>query len=107
MDKDKFVDAINFCKQLYKEQEMFNDVLHNIDKDFGGGYIHTKSIDYILEMLRYLTNDKYAEIAYYAWELDFGDKYEDGIITDKDNNIIKLATPEDLYNLILEDNKEC
>ena len=107
MDKDKFIDAINFCKQLYKEQETFNDVLHNIDKDFGGGYIHTKSIDYILEMLRYLTNDKCAEIAYYAWELDFGDKYEDGMITDKDDNIIKLATSEDLYNLILEDNKEC
>lgn len=38
-------------------------------------------------------------IGYWMWELNFGKRYEDGMIQD-DNGIIPLATSEDLYNLL-------
>lgn len=45
-------------------------------------------------------------IEYFAYDLDFGKKYEDGMIKDADNSIIKLATIEDLYNVLIKEMKE-
>jgi hypothetical protein len=45
-------------------------------------------------------------IEYFAYDLDFGKKYEDGMIKDADDSIIKLATIEDLYNVLIKEMKE-
>ena len=105
MSKDLFIESINYVKDLMKEQERFNDLLHEIDGEFGGGYIHSKSIDFILHLVKELSNDKYDNISYYCWELDFGDKYEEGCITEEDGTPIPLSTPEDLWNLIQSENE--
>ena len=46
-------------------------------------------------------------IPYWCFELDFGKKYKDGCIQEKDGTNIVLKTPEDLYDaLIKEMNKD-
>ena len=45
-------------------------------------------------------------IEYFVYDLDFGTKYEDGMIKDTDGNIIKLSTVEDLYNLLIKEIEE-
>lgn len=106
MDKELFVSTMKQIEELHNEQERFNDILKAIDPEFGGGYIHNKPISIFEDLLRKLINDQYDYISYYMWELDFGKKYEDGVITEGDGTIIKLATPEDLYILIQNSNAE-
>lgn len=104
MDKQTFIDTICFIQELNKEQQQFNDLMSQIDDNFGGGYIHHKAIHYLSSLLAKLTNDTFEEIEYWMWELDFGEKYYDGCVTKEDGTIIKMKTPEDLYNMILADN---
>ena len=105
MNKELFIKTVEDIKALYKEQEILNDALHTIDPEFGGGYIYNKPISILENLLKELVNDQYGNISYYFWELDFGEKYYDGCITGPNGEIIKLATPEDLYNLIKEENE--
>jgi len=102
MNKELFIKTMEQIKELVREQDAFNDVLSHIDPEFGGGYIYSKPINILSDLLKSLMNDKYDNISYYMWELNFGDNYEDGMITDQNNNIIPLKTPEDLYNLIID-----
>ena len=53
------------------------------------------------ELLAQLTNDKYDNIAYYMWEIDFGKEYVDGMITDEQGNNMPLSNAEELYDLIM------
>lgn len=100
MNKDMFVNTINFIKELNTEANNFNDMLKVVDSEFGGGYIHNKSIHFLVELLKKLTNDSNDWISYYCWEIDFGDKYYEGCVTEADGTPIPLKTPEDLYILI-------
>lgn len=105
MEKELFVDTMNKIKSLAQEQEAFNDMLRRIDDNFGGGYIHHKSISILEELLSKLMNDQWDNISYWMWELDFGDKYVDGCVTEADGTIIKLQTPEELYDFIMSEQK--
>ena len=44
--------------------------------------------------------DKDEWIDYFCFELDFGKKWKEGVITEKDGTDIILKTAEDLYNLL-------
>lgn len=103
MNKELFVNTINEMEKLCKEQELFNDVLKKIDNDFGGCLIHNKTITLLEDLLKKIVNDESDYIDYYIWELDFGKKYKDGIITYNDGTIIKLSNPEELYDLIMSE----
>lgn len=105
MNKDLFISTMNKLEELNKEQEEFYNILHKMDNEFGGCYIHNKTISMVEDLLKNLMNDKYDYIGYYMWELNFGKDYTDGIITEADGTIIKLANAEDLYNLITSNQK--
>lgn len=106
MDKKLFVDTMNEIEKLNQEQEKFNDLLKEIDPDFGGCLIHNKTISLLEDLLSKLVNDKYGDIGYYMWELDFGKKYEEGMVTASDGTPIPLATAADLYELIMDNATE-
>lgn len=59
------------------------------------------SQDYIIvNLIAKILDDKNGWISYWVYELNYGRKYKDGTITDKDGDIIKLKTIEDLWNLL-------
>lgn len=100
MNKELFIDTINFVKELNEEENKFNTLLREIDNEFGGGFIHSKSINYLVSLLKILVNDENDWISYYCWEIDFGRNYHEGCVTEADDTPIPLSTPEDLWNLI-------
>lgn len=101
MDRELFIETINKLQELSEEQEKFNDILREIDPEFGGGYVHNKTIFLVEELLSKLVNDKYGNISYYMWEIDFGKEYKEGCITEEDGTPIPLSNAGELYDLIM------
>ena len=101
MNKELFVDTMNKIEELVREQDEFDNLLHKIDNEFGGGYIYNKPIAILEDLLRILVNDKYDNISYYMWELDFGKEYKEGSITEEDGTPIPLSNASELYDLIM------
>jgi len=54
-----------------------------------------------ISLLNLIFDDKDDWISYYIWELNFGEYYEDGDVTDENGSIIKLKTIRDLYDLLV------
>ena len=106
MDRDLFIDTMNKIEALAREQDEFNDMLRKIDPEFGGCYIHNKTIFLLEELLSKLVNDKYDNISYYMWEIDFGKEYKMGCVAEEDGTPIPLSNPGELYDLIMESNKQ-
>ena len=65
------------------------------------GYIHSKTIALIVDLLAQLVNDEYDYIAYYIWDLDFGKDYKENSVT-KDDIPFPLSNAEELYDLIMD-----
>jgi len=55
----------------------------------------------VISLLEEIFNDDSEWIAYFCYDLSFGESYEEGAVTDVDGSPIKLATVEDLYNLLI------
>lgn len=96
---------MNSIIDLHHQQEKFNDVLKEIDSEFGGCYINNKSIDKLYNLLRDLTNDKSDIIGYWLWELEFGERYEEGCVSEEDGTPIPLKTLDDVWNYLVDENK--
>jgi hypothetical protein len=60
----------------------------------------------LLKILKEATNDyvEHSTIEYYIYELDFGSKYEEGMIKIQEKDM-PLATVEDLWNLLILENE--
>lgn len=81
---------IDVCNQAYH---------NNMDCDIQ----FPSLVDDVINLLSIATDDKDGYIEYWIYELDCGDEYRDGMITDKDNKVLKLKTVEDLWNCIHND----
>ena len=55
--------------------------------------------DMIVDLLEICFNDKEKWIEYWVFELDFGDKYKDGMVKNGETTI-PLKTAKDLYDLL-------
>ena len=60
----------------------------------------------VVDLLEYIFNDVNEWIQYWTLELEFGERYEDGDVQDKDGNNISLKTSENLYDLLVRNMKE-
>lgn len=104
LSKEDFVDAINDVETVFKYQEGLNNYFRKNNVE---GYIFQPDCSSTVLRLLHLIlgdSDKDKWIEYFCFELDFGKKWEPGMITEKDGTDIILKTPEDLYEL-LERNK--
>lgn len=100
-NKSKVKKYLIKTKKMLKLEEKLNDALNDISPDFGG-YNNEIANDLIINMLKDITHDEDDWIGYYIYELDWGEKYEDGIITDEFGDIVRLKTYDDLINLLEE-----
>ena len=60
----------------------------------------------VVDLLEYIFNDVNEWIQYWTLELEFGERYEDGDVQDKDGNNISLKTSENLYDLLVRNMKK-
>ena len=98
ISKEDFVDAINDVKNVTKYHEGLNSYFrkHNAD-----GYIFQPDcVATVLRLLHIIFSeaDRDNWIEYFCYELNFGEKWTQGCVKQKDGTDIKLETPEDLYN---------
>lgn len=93
---ERFITLIK--KQLEYDRKCTEAFSIILPSDYISGY-NNSIIDGTIKILEDMFNDKSGWISYYIWELEFGDKYVDGCITEKGKNI-KLKGIDDLWNII-------
>lgn len=102
VSKKIFIEIIEEVQKSYDYQERLNNFF---DKNGVDGYIYQPDcICATIKLLHYIFGEKDIDewISYFCFELDFGRKYKDGLVLDKDGKNISLATIDDLYNLLTE-----
>lgn len=98
MTKQVFVDTINAIKEYHTKINNIQTVLEeNCDSVFWPPSLEDTLINVLIEVF----NDDPADIiTYFIYELEFGEKWESGYITENGEDV-KLKTPEDLYDYLI------
>lgn len=109
-NKDGIMSKKSFCQVMddYKTMFNFTDEMNELfDKYKCDGYIYPPiCTETVVNLLEFIFDDINQLISYWVWELDFGERYEDGDVKDKKGEIIPLKTTEDLYDLLVRNMKE-
>lgn len=99
LTKEQFVKALNDIKDFNEKIDRINNVLNETCDD--NIYCPPSVENTLLNLLQELFDDKETDwIGYYIYELNYGEKWEPGIITDNGKDV-KLETPEELYMLLI------
>lgn len=107
LSKETFIDTIKFIEKRASQVDEINTIFTEEFED-SIFYPYSRYESKLVSILEEIFDDKENKwISYYLYELDCGKSYKDGDITEKDKDgnvrIIPLKTPEDLYNLLIED----
>lgn len=101
LTKEEFIRRINNIEEQFQHDnkchKAFSTILKN---DYVSNYDYNLILTDYIDMLEYIMDDKSQMITYFIYDLEFGKKYKDGMITEHDGTIIKLKTVEDLYNYL-------
>ena len=92
----EFDRIINSVKKKDLELGVIWDALGGCDKLY-----QTALFDEVVELLEHIFQDENEWISYWIWELNFGEEWHDGCVTEADGTDIKLQTHEDLYRLLI------
>lgn len=98
LSRNEFRKAINSYKNMWDFYDDINHVFQKYHRD--DSVLPSYELDTIISLLQFIFDDKEQWISYWICELDFGSKYQDGMIQDKDGNNIQLKTVDDLYDLL-------
>lgn len=102
LSKEKFISTINGLKKY----DNFENELNDLIRKYGEGYVILSDVSFLLiDTLEKMYEDDNGRISYFCYELEFGRKYEPGMIKESNGDEIKLQTPEDLYNLLINELK--
>jgi hypothetical protein len=100
MNKTLFINCLQDLKSQFeyldRMQEAFKVIL---PQDYITGFDYGKLIDSHLALLAHVMGDVNDWIDYFVWELNFGEKWEEGMVTDNEKDV-KLQTIDDLWNLL-------
>lgn len=99
MTRQVFVDTINAIKEYHTK---INNIQTVLEENCQNAVFWPPSLeDTLINVLIEVFNDDPADIiTYFIYELEFGEKWEPGMITDNEEDI-KLKTPEDLYDYLI------
>ncbi len=104
INKELFIEVIEDAKKSDDYQNWLNKQLQSNGVE---GYIFQPNcVDSLIKLLHNILGDKDADdtISYFVFELDYGRKWKEGMITDSNGKDIDLSTSEKLYNYLLSKN---
>ena len=104
MSKESFCQVIDNYKSMWDFTDEMNELFDKYKCD--GNIYPPVCTETVIDLLEFIFDDKDEWIGYWAGELDFGERYEDGDVRSSDGSIIPLKTTEDLYNLLVKNIKE-
>ena len=99
--KEEFVSYINFIKERGEKMDELNRVFTDEFED-SVFYPYLKYETKLVSLLKSVMHDKYDDIEYFIYELNFGEKYEDGMIREKDGTLIDFSTAENVYDYLVK-----
>ena len=104
MTKELFVSTINSIKKQIEIDRKNSSMLQEMfpDDSIYCGYNNSELFNALNKILKESMTDEYDWIDYFMYELDFGEKYYDGCVLDKDKSIINLSTAENLYEFLIK-----
>ena len=103
---DRLCEATDLCDKI---DSLMRESKDNIENDFmNGAALQINHEPIVIELLCKLMHDDeiYSDISYFIYELDYGRKYESGMITDKDGTDIDFSTAEKLYDYLAKNYEE-
>lgn len=112
LSEQEFVDIIDRLREAADLQaqvdKLFRNSRENIENDFCNAAAlqisHESSVVFLLKRIMY---DQYEYIDYFIYELDYGRKYEPGMITDESGQDIDIHTSKLLYDFISDNGVIC
>ena len=104
MTKELFIATINSIQKQIEIDRKNSSMLQEMfpDDRIYCGYNNSELFNALNKILKESMKDKYDWIDYFMYELDFGEKYYDGCVLDKDKSIIDLSTAENLYEFLIK-----
>ena len=105
ISKEEFIEILNRLRDssdlVSKVDELFRNSRENVECDFcNGASLQISHESTVVFLLRKLLNDAIENIDYFIYELDYGRKYEPGMITDENGHDIDLSSAEKLYDYL-------
>lgn len=100
LSKEEFIVAIEDIKSVNDYHSGLNDYFH---KNGADGYLFqpdctATSLLLLHKIFGDSDNDNWIE--YFCFDLNFGEKWKPGLLTEKDGTDIRLETADDLYELL-------
>lgn len=103
LTKEEFVEKLNFIKERDEAQSQIGELF---EKEFEDSIFWPYSrwqTEYINLLEKIMRDTENNWISYWVYELDYGEGYQDGYITDVDGSNIKMQTAEDLYDFLVKE----
>lgn len=109
VNKKEFTDIMIRLREASDLQEqvdkLFRNSRENIENDFSNAAaLQISHENTVVFLLKRIMRDQYDYIDYFIYELDYGRKYEAGVITDENGQDIDIHTPDLLYDFITTNN---
>ena len=98
--KEEFVAIIDEVEQVHKYSDSLNHFFHQ--NNVQGYLFQPNCTETALRLLHLMFKQADTDewISYFCYELNFGRKWKEGTVKDRDGADIKLQTPEDLYDFL-------
>lgn len=107
MTKEKFCEIINQLNEGERLQQkvasavrQYNSIIQSDYPEPFGMVIAHDSL--VIDLLSEIMDDKYNDIEYYCYDLEYGRLYNPGDVTDEEGNEVELRTPENLYDFLIK-----
>lgn len=98
--KKEFVEIIGEIKKYHKK---IDNIQIALEENCEEALLFPPSLETTLvNTLELAFNDTDDMIGYFIYELEFGKKWTEGTVLDKDGNDIKMQTTGDLYDYLIE-----
>lgn len=105
---EKFDEVLSKIKKIHKLEDALTDLSAEYQKESRDEFniwlpsmLETELLTLLSRLFDDADNDW---IGYWIYELDFGERYYDGVAVNEDGENIPIKTSRDLWNLLL---KEC
>ena len=111
INKQTFIQSINAIKFVEQFQKGVLGVIDTLNNDPTllahycdlGAMIYPDCSGALLEVLEEIMKDTSGVIAYFCYELNFGEGWYPGCFVDSNRVAINLSTTDDLWNYLTED----
>lgn len=103
IDKNKFIKIMNEFESFSKKIDDSSYKIRKLTDNEWDVFFPTE--EFILcELLTKIFNCELSDdLGYFVYELEFGEKWKEGVVTDVDGNDIPLKNSSDLYDLLIVD----